>query len=449
MLVSAWYLLVFAVPVLMLGEFLVKRITFLSRFNIPAPVASGLLISLLVLGWNLSGIFVFKLGTKVDENWWNWLVATGIDLKNNPKLDVYRPFQVAFFTCIGLNASWALAKRGGLQAIIFLGLAALFALLQNVVGVILAKILGVSPLLGIMCGAVTLTGGHGTATGFADEFIKAGMTNAKEIGMAAATFGVIAGGLLGGILGGRLIRKNNLKPTASAATHLEMAADGESGIWNDLKRLKSFRGQWILHLLLLLVCLKLGAWISHFMQQLTIPMPMVKASFSPVFDFAISFEKQKLSFPTYIGAMLLGVLVRNVLDAAGVRWIKTEVVDVFASVCLGIFLTIAMMSLSLIELAAVAKPMLVILIIQIIVMGFFAWFVIFRTMGRDYDAAVMAGGHCGFGLGATTNAIASMKTLVENFGPAPRAFLIIPIVGAFLIDFPNALIITLFLNLYK
>ncbi|MEO6184405.1 MAG: sodium/glutamate symporter, partial [Verrucomicrobiota bacterium] len=412
-------------------------------------VASGLLISFLVLAGNLSGLLVFKLGTKVDENWWNWLVATGIDLKNNPKLDVYRPFQVAFFTCIGLNASWALAKRGGLQAIFFLVLATLFALLQNIVGVVTAKLLGVAPLLGVICGAVTLTGGHGTATGFADEFIKAGMTNAKEIGMAAATFGLIAGGLLGGSLGGALIRKNKLQPTVSAETHLEMGANGEPGIWNDFKRLKSFRGKWILHLLLILVCIKLGAWISYFMQQLTIPMPMVKASFSPAFDFAVSFEKQKLSFPTYIGAMLLGVVLRNIFDAAGVRWIKTEVVDVFASVSLGIFLTIAMMSLSLIDLAAVAKPMVVILLVQIMVMALFAWFVIFRAMGRDYDAAVMAGGHCGFGLGATSNAIASMKTLVENFGPAPRAFLIIPIVGAFLIDFPNALIITLFLNLAK
>ena len=145
MIVPAWYLLAFAVPVLLLGEFLVKRIKFLSRFNIPAPVASGLLISLLVLAANLTGLLVFKLGTKVDENWWNWLVATGIDLKSHPKLDVYRPFQVAFFTCIGLNASWALAKRGGVQAIIFLVLAVLFALLQNIVGVVLAKCLGVSP----------------------------------------------------------------------------------------------------------------------------------------------------------------------------------------------------------------------------------------------------------------------------------------------------------------
>jgi ESS family glutamate:Na+ symporter len=176
---------------------------------------------------------------------------------------------------------------------------------------------------------------------------------------------------------------------------------------------------------LLLVCIKLGTWVSFGIQQL------------------------KISFPIYMGAMLLGVLVRNGLEAAGIRWIKTEVVDTLASVNLGIFLAIAMMSLNLIDLASVALPMLAILTVQVIVMAIFAWFVTFPLLGRDFEAAVMAGGHCGFGLGATSNAVASMKTLVENFGPAPKAFLVVPIVGGFLIDFPNALIITLFINFAK
>jgi len=409
----------------MLGEFLVKRIKFLSRFNIPAPVASGLLVSLLVLAVNVADIAPIKLATKVDEKWWTWLVTTEIDWKNAPKLDIYRPFQVAFFTLIGLNASWALAKRGGIQAIIFLALASVFAVVQNVVGVGLAKVLGVEPLLGVVCGAVTLTGGHSTAMGFADELLKAGLKNAGEIGIAAATFGLVAGGLLGGGLGGMLIRKNQLKPAASSGTHLEMGSSGESGILKDFKALKSFGGQFVLHLILLLACIKVGAWVSYFIQ------------------------KTGVSFPIYIGAMILGVVVRNLFDAAGLRWIRTEIVDTLASVMLGLFLTIAMMSLNLIDLAAVATPMLIILLVQVIVMALFAWFITFRLMGRDFDAAVMAGGHCGFGMGATSNAIASMKALVENYGPAPRAFLIVPIVGAFLIDFPNALIITVFINLYK
>lgn len=423
--ISAWHLLALAIPVLILGEILVTRIKCLSRFNIPAPVASGLLISLLVLAGHLSGAFTIKLDTKVAEAWWNWLVTTEIDLKKNPALDIYRPFQVAFFTCIGLNASWTLAKRGGLQAIIFLTLATGFALLQNIVGVVFAKLLGVAPLLGVVCGAVTLTGGHGTAAGFADELAKAGLANAKEIGVAAATFGLVAGGLLGGGLGGMLIRKYNLKSSASTETHLQNPGETETGILNDLRALKNFGGKFVVHLLLLLVCVKLGAWVSFFIQ------------------------KTGISFPIYIGAMLLGVLVRNIFDALGHRWIKTEIVDTLASVMLGIFLMLALMSLNLIDLRQVAGPMLVILLVQVVVMGLFAWFITFRAMGRDYDAAVMSGGHCGFGMGATTNAVASMKTLVENFGPAPRAFLIVPVVGAFLIDFPNALIITLFINFYK
>jgi ESS family glutamate:Na+ symporter len=421
---SPWYLLVVSVPVLMSGEILVKRVKFLSRFNIPAPVAIGIVISLLVLAVNLSGV-VLNLSTKISEKWWTWLVTTEIDWAKAPKLDIYRPFQVAFFTCIGLNASWSLAKKGGIQAVIFLAIASVFALIQNGVGVALAKLLGVKALLGVVCGAVTLTGGHSTAMGFADELKKAGLENAGEIGIAAATFGLVAGGLMGGAIGGALIRKNQLRPAASSATHLEMASGADSGILKDFLALKGFGGKFVIHLVLLLTCVKLGAWISYFIQ------------------------KTGVSFPIYIGAMLLGALVRNIFDVAGFRWMKTEIVDILASVNLGLFLTIAMMSLNLIDLASVAVPMLIILSVQVVVMAIFAWFVTYRAMGRDFDAAVMAGGHCGFGMGATSNAIASMKALVENFGPAPRAFLIVPIVGAFLIDFPNALIITTFINFYK
>lgn len=423
--ISGWQLLLIAIPVLMCGEWLVRRVPFLSRFNVPAPVASGLLISLLVLLANVTDLATVKLATKVDQKWWTWLVTTEIDWANKPKVDIFRPFQVAFFTCIGLNASWALAKRGGIIAIIFVAIGAGFALLQNIVGLGLAELLGVQPLLGVVCGAVTLTGGHSTAMGFADELQKAGLKNAGEIGVAAATFGLVAGGLLGGLLGGALIRRHNLKSTASPKTHLEMGQSGDTGILQDFRALGSFGKTFVLHLLLLLLCIKLGAWVSYGIQQL------------------------KISFPIYMGAMLLGVIIRNVLEVSGIQWIKTEVIDVLGSVSLGVFLAVAMMSLNLIDLASVALPMLMILTVQVIVMAVFAWFVTFRLLGRDFEAAVMAGGHCGFGLGATSNAVASMKTLVENFGPAPKAFLVVPIVGGFLIDFPNAMVITLFINFAK
>ncbi len=425
MIFSAWIFVLMAIPVLLLGEFLVRKIKLLSRFNIPAPVVGGLLISLAVLFGKISGLFNFEFTTKVDARWWTWLVTTEIDWAKNPVVEAQRPFLVAFFTCIGLNASWALAKKGSVQVVIFLAIATVLAVIQNSVGVLLAKLLGVSPLLGLVCGSVTMTGGHGTALGFASLLEKSGLPGAGVLGVAAATFGLVTGGLIGGPIGGRLIQKNKLKSSATAETHLEMAADKESGILKDFRALIGFGKNFLLHFIVLLVCIKLGAWLSYFIQQ------------------------TRMTFPVYMGAMLLGVIVRNAVDSSGGRWIKTEIVDALGSVALGLFLAIAMMSLNLVELANAAVPMLIILSVQVAIMAAFAWFVTFRAMGRDFDAAVIAGGHCGFGLGATPNAVANMKSLVENFGAAPRAFLVVPIVGGFLIDFANAICITAFINLVK
>jgi len=414
-----------AIPVLLLGELLVRRTPLLARFNLPAPVVGGLLVSTLVLLGNLTGCFVASFETSVSAQWWTWLVSPEPEWIRAPSKNVNLPFLVAFFTCIGLNASWSLVKQGSLQVLVFLGLAGLLAVFQNLIGVGLAKLLGVSPLLGLVCGSVTMTGGHGTALGFAGELEKAGLPAAGVVGVAAATFGLVAGGLLGGPLGGSLIRKHRLNPTASAQTHLESGQSAQAGILHDLRALAGFRKSFLVHLLLLLAVIKLGAWVSYLIQL------------TPI------------TFPVYMGAMLLGVAVRNLLELAGVHWVKTEIIDTLASVTLGVFLAIAMMSLNLRELADTALPMLIILAIQVALMAAFAWFVTFRFMGRDFEAAIMAGGHCGFGLGATPNAIANMKALVERFGPAPRAFLVLPIVGAFLIDFVNATNITVFLNLLK
>ncbi|MBI5686500.1 MAG: sodium/glutamate symporter [Verrucomicrobia bacterium] len=422
---SAWWPVVLAVPVLLLGEALVRRIRILSRFDIPAPVVGGLLVSLVILVANALGAWPSQFALKVSAKWWTWLVSTEPEWAGAPAKNVNLPFLVGFFTCIGLNASWDLARRGSWQVVLFLALATVLALVQNVVGAGLAKLLDVSPLLGVICGSVTLTGGIGTAMGFAADFENAGLSNAATAGMAAATFGLVVGGLIGGPVGGGLIRRWGLRSTASPATHLEDAGTRASGILQDLRELAGFGGGALAHFLLICFCIKAGSWVSYFIQQ------------------------SGLTFPVYIGAMLVGLTLRNALDLAGVRVIQTEVVDTFASALLGLFLAVAMMSLNLIELANAAVPMLVILSAQVAVMAAFAWWVTFPFMGRDYDAAVMAGGHCGFGLGATPNAVANMKSLVERFGPAPRAFLVVPIVGAFLIDFTNALNITVFLNLLR
>lgn len=425
MTISAWFAIALAVPVLLLGEFLVRRISVLSRFNIPAPVVGGLLISLLVLTSNLSNIWPAKFDTKIAAQWWTWIVTIEPEWFKSPTKNVNLPFLVAFFTCIGLNASWSLIKKGSAWVLVFLAISTVLAVVQNLIGVSLAKLMGESPLLGLVCGSLTLTGGVGTALGFAPELEKAGMVNASVVSVAAATFGLVAGGLLGGPLGGWLIRRKELKSDAAAGVHLEVGQTGESGIFQDVRSLAGYGKQFWLHLFVLLLCIKAGAWLGYLIQS------------------------SGITFPVYMGAMILGLVVRNIVDFSGGRWINPEIVDTLASVTLGIFLAIAMMSLNLIDLANTAVPMLVILIVQIIVMGLFALFITFPLMGRSFDAAVMAAGQCGFGLGATPNAVANMKTLVERFGPSPRAFLIVPIVGGFLIDFLNALNITVFLNLLK
>ncbi|MGC3959545.1 MAG: sodium/glutamate symporter [Verrucomicrobiota bacterium] len=425
MTISAWFTIALAIPVLLLGEFFVRHIKVLARFNIPAPVVGGLLFALILLGGNLTGWFAAKFQTNVAAPWWTWLVSTELEWTKSPSKNVNLPFLVAFFTCIGLNASWSLVKKGSGFALVFLAISAVLAVFQNVVGVLLAKMMNEPPLLGLVCGSLTLTGGVGTALGFASELEKAGMNNAAVVSVAAATFGLVAGGLVGGPLGGWLIQTHKLKSEAAAAVHLESGQTGESGIVQDFRALAGYGKKFWLHLLVLLVCIKAGAWLGYLIQSVGI------------------------TFPVYMGAMILGLVVRNVADACGGRWIKPEIVDTLGSVTLGIFLAIAMMSLNLIDLANTAVPMLVILVVQIIVMGLFALFVTFPILGRSFDAAVMVAGQCGFGLGATPNAVANMKTLVERFGPSPRAFLIVPIVGGFLIDFLNALNITVFLNLFK
>lgn len=425
MSVSPWILLLLAIPVLVAGEWMVRSWRVLGSLNIPAPVASGLVISLLVLLGNVSGWFPLTLGTSVSAPWWTWIVSTEAEWATRPSRSVSLPLLVAFFTCIGLNASWALARKGSVLVLTFFGLAAGLALVQNVAGVLIARALGQPALLGLLCGSVSMTGGHGTALGFAADLERAGLPGAATAGMAAATFGLVAGALLGGPLAGRLIRERKLQSSAPASVHLEIGQSAAPGVLTDFRAMAGFGRSFAVHLLLLLVCIKAGAYVSAALQKLGI------------------------TFPVYMGAMLLGVVLRNIMDYTSRPWIRTEIVDTMGSVALGIFLSIAMMSLNLVELANTAIPMLIILSVQVILMALFARYITFPALGRDFDAAVMAGGHCGFGLGATANAVATMKALVDAFGPSPRAFLVVPIVGAFMIDLFNAFNITAFLNLVK
>jgi ESS family glutamate:Na+ symporter len=429
MTLSPWLVLLLAVPILLLGEWCVRKSAPLRRFNIPAPVVGGLLVCAAVLIINVSGVGRLAFGSRVNDGWWTWLVCAEPEWAARPARPVNTLFMVGFFACVGLNATWSLVRRGGGQLIMFWFIASLFAVLQNLVGMGVSTAMGESALLGVMCGSVTLTGGHSTAQAFAEPFATAGLAGASVIGVAAATFGLIAGALLGGPVATRLIEKHRLKSTDLAkragSPDTSAVAVEEPGFFATIRSLSRSGGLVIATILIVLLCIKGGAWTGYALQ------------------------KAGLIFPVSMGAMLVGVIVRNLHDVLRLKWLENDVVDAVGAVLLSLFLVITMAGLNLVELAATALPMLVILIVQIALMGVFALTITFRAMGRDYDAAVMSAGHCGFALGATSNAMATMLTVVQQHGPARRAFLIVPPTGALLIDVTNGFMLTGFLTWLK
>jgi ESS family glutamate:Na+ symporter len=426
MQIGPFALLLLAVPVLLLGEVMTRRIAWLRASNIPPPIAAGLIVSLLLLlGGELFPGAVTVQGS-TDHPVWSWIVSPAWGLVSPRPTDVERPLLILFFTCIGLNASWRLARQGGKPLLVYLALAAAIALIQAVSGAATAIALGEKPLLGLMTSTVSLMGGFGTAAGFAPEFEKSGLTGAATIGLAAAAFGVIAGGLIAGLVGGRLVARQLGRTDASATPAAEGNASSiGAGFLGELRALARTPARTMTHLVILALCVKLGAFVSVFIQSLGI------------------------TFPVYMGSMIVAALVRNLHDLTRGDWLKTECVDGIGGAALMWLLAVVMIDLQLAQLKHAALPMLCILAIQVALLAALAYWVVFRVMGRDYEAAVMSAGMIGFGLGATSNALASMRVLVERFGPAPKAFLIVPIVGAFLIDFANALITTLGLNLLK
>jgi glutamate:Na+ symporter, ESS family len=424
MTISPWWLLAAAVPVLLLGEFLVRHIRWLARFDVPVPVAGGFMIALAVLVLHATGVLQLSIATKTSARWWTWLITAEPEWRTSPAVPVYLPFSTAFFTCVGLAASWNVAKRGSWQLLIFLLLASILAVLQNTLGITLSRAMHVSPYLGLLCGSVALTGGPSTAIGFASEFERAGFSAASTVGAAAAMFGIVMGSLLGGAVGGALVRRRALRGGIAAEVD-EVVAKPRHGFFDHVAALARLPAALLIHLGILLACIKAGAWVSLWLRNAGV------------------------TFPVYMGAMLIGIALRNILDVAGATIVRNDVIERIGAVALGIFLAVAMSSLNLLELRTLAGPMIVILACQVILSVLFAFFVTFTIMGRDYDAAVMSAGHVGFGLGITANAVATMDVLTEKFGPSPRALLIVTIVGAFLIDLTNALTITVYLNLLR
>jgi ESS family glutamate:Na+ symporter len=376
------------------GVALRRMIPILGRLNVPSAVVGGLGFAMIAL--------------VLRDRFLNFT----LDTTAQPL------FMVAFFTSIGMGAGLSLLKKGGAQVVVFLVLSGVFCLIQNFIGMAIAERFGLHPLVGVIAGSVTLVGGPATGMAFAPLFERAGVESAGVIAIASATFGIVCGGLLGGPAGTWLVKRLHRNGsqahdpsalTPEAPPTLEIDTESESSTF-------------YASLLGMAVAMGLGSIVSTAIQA------------------------SGITLPAYIGAMLVASVIRNLDDATG--WLKLDrkAVDFAGTLSLNIFLVIALMNLRLWELAHLALPLAVILAAQVLAVAAFALIVLFRIMGRDYESAVMASGFIGFVLGTTANAVSNMRTMTDRFGPAPRAFLVVPIVGAFFIDFVNALIINVFLN---
>ncbi|MEB2282682.1 sodium/glutamate symporter [Lysinibacillus xylanilyticus] len=382
-----------AVALFALGGWLINKIGFLKRFCIPAPVVGGLLFAALATILKTTGVLEISLDTSLQSL-----------------------FMITFFTTIGLGASFKLVKLGGKLLIIYWLACGFLALMQNVIGVSLASLMGIHPLIGMMAGAVSMEGGHGAAAAFGQTLEDLGISSAMTIGAAAATCGLVAGGLIGGPIVKYLVGKYNLTPNEQETKEIDFENKNEQ-ITSD-----SFFTQ----VLLITFCMAVGTYVGTLFSEAT--------------GFVL---------PGYVGAMFVAVLVRNIMDKIKPEAINMKSISLIGDVTLGVFLSMALMSVKLWEIADLALPLFIIVFVQVFFIVLFSIFVLFKILGKNYDAAVMVAGFAGHGLGATPNAMANMSAVVQRFGPSQKAFLVVPIVGAFLIDVFGIPIIITTINLFK
>lgn len=394
-----------AMLLLVLGRFIITKSAFLQRCCIPAPVVGGLVFAIIHLILYMTGV----LEITFDET-------------------VKTLFMNIFFCSVGFTACFRLLKKGGKKVFLFLGIAILMVCLQDVLGSVLAQVFGWDARLGLCTGSIPMVGGHGTAGSYGPLMEdKLGIGGANVLAIAAATFGLVSGSLMGGPTARSIINKYNLKSTEAeeaAADLNDMSAEDRAKA--ERMDTESFTNAAVL----LFVALGIGTLVTVLFNNISIDMG----------DTVITF-----TFPGYIGAMIVAAIIRNIADAKGMV-LPSSAIDTWGNTSLSIFLAIALMTLKLWQLADLAIPMIVMLAAQVLLMFLFARFIVFNVMGRDYEAAVMVSAFCGFGMGATPNAMANMQALTKKFGPAPQAFFIVPLVGSLFIDFFNGIIITVFLN---
>lgn len=376
-----------AALVLLLGRVLVSKIAILRKYCIPAPVVGGFIYA--ILHTILRGMGILEI---------------------QGDMTLQSVFMTAFFCSVGFTASFRMLKKGGVQTVIFLGLAAAMVVLQNVLGAGLAGVFGLDPRLGLATGSIPMVGGHGTAGSFGPLLEGLGVANANVVAIASATYGLVAGCVIGGPIASSKIRKFKLSSAASGNS-TEEAAEEEAKLSSPL----------ILDgLLYLIVAIGFGTLVSAVLGKF-------------------------MTFPSYIGAMLVGAIIRNVADVQG-KEIPMEEISSLGGAALSVFLGMAMIGMKLWQLAELAVPLVVMLLAQTILMFVYANFVVFNVLGKSYDAAVMTSGFCGFGMGATPNAMANMQAITSQHGPAPTAYMVVPLVGSLFIDFVNASILTGFIN---
>jgi len=388
--------LIIALLILFAGYFLNSKIKVLQDNNIPEPVVGGIVFSI------LSAILYlyFDISFQFD-----------MAFKN--------PLMTIFFTTVGLGASFSLLIKGGPKVLLFLGVATLYLIFQNAIGVSIAAATGLSPLMGLIGGSVTLSGGHGNGATYSDLFINEyGMPGSVfELAMAAATLGLILGGLVGGPVSKRLIKKHNLKADTSYHEDLDDTVTFDPDDHDLVTPRKMMET-----LFIILACMYLGS-IGY-----------------------IALKSVDVILPAFLIPLLVGVIITNVTEFSKTYKVSRACIDLWGTMALSMFLAMALMSLKVWELVSLAGPMIFMILIQAVMLMLFAYFITFRIMGKNYNAAIMAGGHCGFGLGATPTAVANMESLVSRHGPSPQAFLVVPLVGAFFIDITNALVIQLYLS---
>ena len=390
--IDMYQTLALSVVVLMLGQFLKQKINFLEKFCIPSPVVGGLIFSVLTCILYSTGVVEFTFDDTLRE-----------------------VCMVFFFTSVGFQANLKVLKSGGKALAIFLGLVIVLIFMQNLLAVGVSHLIGLDSLVGLCTGSIPMVGGHGTAGAFGPVLEDFNVQGATTICTAAATFGLVAGSLIGGPIGKRLIEKKHLLDT--------IVTEDDSLLIEEEKKHERHSNMYAAAVFQLILAVGLGTIISGLL------------------------TKTGLTFPIYIGAMIVAAIIRNVGEYSGKFDIYMGEINNLGGICLSLFLGIAMITLKLWQLAELALPLMILLGAQLLLIFLYTYFVVFRVMGKDYDAAVLAAGTCGFGMGATPNAMANMQVLCDRYAPSVKAYLLVPLIGSLFADFINSLVITLFINI--